>query len=148
MERLLAADPEIAVLERRFRESHTRIKSEYKFINRAPKEIREAHKKLGQQLKAATKSLEDELEAEHRKDYFFYIHNEMMKRQLNRQLNETVVEEEAEPVIEHQLEERTRLQLVLCDLSKDLSPQAIVARKVLAINLQIALASRKELMTR
>jgi hypothetical protein len=71
----------------------------------------------------------------------------MMKRQLNRPLNETVVEE-AEPVIEHQLEERTRLQLVLCDLSKDLSPQAIVARKVYAINLQIALASRKELMTR
>ena len=148
MERLLAADPEIAVLERQFKESHTRIKWEYKFIIRAPKEIREAHKKLGQQLKAATKSLEDELEAEHRKDYFFYIHNEMMKRQLNRPLNETVVEEDAEPVIEHQLEERTRLQLVLCDLSKDLSPQALVARKVYAINLQIALASRKELMTR
>jgi hypothetical protein len=148
MERLLAADPEIAVLERQFKESHTRIKWEYKFIKRAPKEIREAHKKLGQQLKAATKSLEDELEAEHRKDYFFYIYNEMMKRQLNRPLNETVVEEEAEPVIEHQLEERTRLQLVLCDLSKDLSPQAIVARKVYAINLQIALASRQELMTR
>lgn len=50
--------------------------------------------------------------------------------------------------IEHQLEERTQLQLVLCDLSKDISPQAIVARKVSAINLQIALASRKELMTR
>ncbi len=72
-----------------------------------------------------------------------------MKRQLNRPLNKTVVEEEeAEPVIEHQLEERTRLQLVLYDLSKDLSPQAIVARKVYAINLQIALASRKELLTR
>jgi hypothetical protein len=72
----------------------------------------------------------------------------MMKRQLNRPLNETVVEEEAEPVIEHQLEERTRLQLVLCDLSRDLSPQAVVARKVYAINLMIALASRQELMTR
>jgi hypothetical protein len=148
MERLLAADPEIAALEREFKESHTRIKWDYKFIKRAPKEISEAHKKLAQQLKAATKSLEAELEAEHRKDYFFYIHNEMMKRQLNRPLNETVVEEEAEPVIEHQLEERTRLQLVLCDLSKDLSPEAIVARKVYTINLQIALASRKELMTR
>ncbi|KAH9203768.1 hypothetical protein DL95DRAFT_418785 [Leptodontidium sp. 2 PMI_412] len=100
------------------------------------------------ELKAATKSLEDELEAEHRKDYFFYIHNEMMKRQLNRPLNGTVVEDGAEPVIEHQLEERTQLQLVLCDLSKDLSPQAIVARKISAVNLQIALASRKELMTR
>jgi hypothetical protein len=151
MDRLLAADPEIAVLERQFQESHTRIKWDYKCINRAPKEVREAHKKLGQQRKAAKKSLEDELEAEHRKDYFFYIHNEMMRRQLNRPLNETVVEEEeeeAEPVIEHQLEERTRLQLVLCDLSKDLSPQALVARKVFAINLQIALASRQELQTR
>ncbi|KAH9204046.1 hypothetical protein DL95DRAFT_529410 [Leptodontidium sp. 2 PMI_412] len=121
MDRLLAVDPEIAVHERQFKESHTRIKWEYKFINRAPKETKETHKKLGQQLKAATKSLEDELEAEHRKDYFFYIHNEMMKRQLNRPLNGTVVEEGAEPVIEHQIS---------------------------AVNLQIALASRKELMTR
>ena len=101
IKRLLAADLEIAALKRQFKESHTQIKWEYKFIIRAPKEIREAHKKLGQQLKAATKSLEDELEAEHRKDYFFYIHNKIIKRQLNRPLNELVVEEEAEPVIEH-----------------------------------------------
>ncbi|KAH9216210.1 hypothetical protein DL95DRAFT_498560 [Leptodontidium sp. 2 PMI_412] len=72
----------------------------------------------------------------------------MMKRQLNRPLNRTVVEEGDEPGIEHELEERTRVQLVLCDLSKDLGSQAIVARKVYAINLQIALASRKVLMTR
>ncbi len=70
-----------------------------------------------------TKSLEDELKAENRKHYFFYIHNEMMKRQLNRPLHRTMVEEEeAEPIIEHQLKEQTQLQLVLCDLSKDLSP--------------------------
>jgi hypothetical protein len=48
-----------------------------------------------------TKSLEDELKAEYKKDYFFYINNKAMKRQLNRPLNETVVEEEAKPVIEH-----------------------------------------------
>jgi hypothetical protein len=48
-----------------------------------------------------TKSLKDELEAEYKKDYFFYIHNEMIKRQLNRPLNEPVIEEEAELVIEH-----------------------------------------------
>jgi hypothetical protein len=148
MDQLLAADPEIAVLEQQFRELYTRIKWEYKFINRAPLDVKEAHKKLSQQLKNVAKSLEDELEAEHRKDYFFYIYNEMMKRQLNRPLNRTVVEEEAEPVIEHQLEERTRLQLVLCDFSKDLSPQAIVARKVSAINSMVALASRQEFQTR
>jgi septal ring factor EnvC (AmiA/AmiB activator) len=101
IDRLLATDLEITVLKRQFEESYTRIKWEYKFINRAPKEIREAYKKLGQQLKNTTKSLEDELKAEHRKDYFFYIYNKMIKRQLNRPLKETVVEEEAEPVIEH-----------------------------------------------
>lgn len=53
-----------------------------------------------------------------------------------------------EPIIEHQLEERIRLQKVLCDLFIDLSPQAIVARKVTAIDLMIALASRQELQTR
>jgi hypothetical protein len=63
-------------------------------------------------------------------------------------LKRPVLRKEAEPVIEYQLEKRTRLQPVLCDLSKDLSPQAIVARKVSAIDLHIALASRKELMTR
>jgi hypothetical protein len=65
--------------------------------------------------------LEDKLKAEHRKDYFFYIYNKIIKRQLNRPLNKTVVEKEAKPIIEHQLKERTHLQLVLCDLSKDLS---------------------------
>ena len=101
IKRLLAADPEIAVLKRQFKELYTQIKWEYKFINRAPKEIREAHKKLGQQLKATTKSLKDELKAEHRKNYFFYIYNKIIKRQLNRPLNETIVKEKAEPVIEH-----------------------------------------------
>jgi transcription initiation factor IIE alpha subunit len=89
MDRPLAADPEITDLVRQFKESHTWIKWEYKFINRAPKEIRKAHEKLGQQLKNTTKSLEDELEAEHRKDYFFCVHNEVMKRQLKRPLSET-----------------------------------------------------------
>ena len=39
----------------------------------------------------------------YKKDYFFQIHNEMIKRQLNRQLNKVVIKEveEVEPVIEH-----------------------------------------------
>jgi hypothetical protein len=52
------------------------------------------------------KCLKDEIEMAYRNDYFFRIHNEMMKRQLNK----TVVEEEdVEPVIQYQLEERTQL---------------------------------------
>jgi hypothetical protein len=60
---------------------------------------------------------------------------------ITRQLHRTVVEEEVEPVVKHQLEERTQLQEILCNFSKDLSPQEIVSRKVFAINLITALAS-------
>jgi hypothetical protein len=160
MERLFAADPEIVDLERRFKASATAIKWEYKFIKRAPKEKRKEYEDLRKQLMNAKKSLRTDIEEAYRKDYFFQIHNEMMKRQLQRHLDKTTVEEDAEddedtedakdvePIIDHPLEERTRLQQVLCDLSKDLSPQAIVARKVTAINLMIALASRQEFQTR
>src|SRR5258706_8051896 len=75
----------------------------------------------------------------------------MMKIQLKRQSNQTVAaveEEEVEPIIEHQLTERTQLQQILCDFSPDLSLPDIVCRKVSAIDLMIALASRQELQTR
>jgi len=149
MKPLFAADPDIVDLERRSKELHTKIKWEYRFINRAPKKIGKKYADLCKQLKNAKKSLEDEIEDAYRKDYFFRIHNEMMKRQLKRQLNKTVVdEEETEPNIEHQLAERTQLQKILCDFTKDLSPQDIVSREVTAINLMVALASRQEFQTR
>jgi hypothetical protein len=47
------------------------------------------------------KSLENKFKAEYKKDYFFYIYNKMIKRQLNRLLNETIVEEKAEPIIKY-----------------------------------------------
>lgn len=151
MGQLLAADPEITGLRRRFKESRTELQWEYGLIKRAPKCKQKEHQGLGKQLKNAEKSLRTELEAAHRKDYFYRIHNEMMKRQLQRHLDKTMAEqdtEELEPVVQHQLEERMRVQQVLCDLSKDLSPQDIVTRKILAINLMTALASRQELQTR
>jgi hypothetical protein len=80
--------------------------------------IKEKHDDLRKQLRNAKKNVKDEIEKAYRSDYFFCIHNEMMKRQLNK----SVVEEEVEPVVEHQLEERTQLQEILCDFSKDLSP--------------------------
>jgi hypothetical protein len=144
MDPLLAADPDIVDLGRRFKESHTQIKAKYKFIKRAPKRIGKEHDDLRKQLTNAKKSLKGEIENAYRKDYFFRIHNEMMKRQLEK----TVEEEDVEPVIQHQLEERTRLQQILCDLSRDLKPQDIVSRKVLAINLMVALASRQEFQAR
>jgi len=144
MKSLLAADPDIADLERRVKQSHIQIKREYKFIKRAPKKIKKEHKDLGKELTNAKKSLRDDIDKAYRKDYFFRIHNEMMKRQLEK----TVEKEDVEPIIQHQLEERTRLQQILCDFSKDLKPQNIVSRKVLAINRMIALASRQEFQAR
>jgi hypothetical protein len=154
MDRLLATDLDIVDLERRSKALHTEIKWEHKFIKRAPEKKRTELDGLRKQLTNTKKSLRTEIEDAYRKDYFFQIHNEMMKRQLQRHLDKSVVEEgaedveEVEPVVEHQLEERTRLQQVLCDLSKDLSSQAIVVRKVLAINLMVALASRQEFQIR
>ena len=71
-----------------------------------------------------------------------------MKRQLERRQNPVVTESDEadiEPVIVHQLQERTRLQEVLCDLSRDLCPRDVVARKILAIDPLTALSSRQEL---
>jgi hypothetical protein len=48
--------------------------------------------------------LKKEIEVEYRKDYFFNIHNEMIKRQLERQHNQLVAEkdqEDVEPMIKH-----------------------------------------------
>jgi len=59
-------------------------------IKQALKWIREKHNNLRKQLKNAKKNLKDEIEKAYRSDYFFRIHNEMMKRQLNK----SVVEEE------------------------------------------------------
>lgn len=148
MEPLLAVDPDIVNLELRFKKLYIEIKWEYKFIKRAPKKIGKQYEDLRRQLTNAKKSLKDEIKDAYRKDYFFRIHNEMMKKQLKRQLNKTVVEEDIEPVINHQLEERTRLQHIICDFSRDLNPQDIVSRKILAIGLMIALASRQEFQTR
>lgn len=142
---LLAADPHIGSLEREFNELHDQIKATYRFINRAPEEKRQEHKHLQQRLKNAKKSLTDELNVAHRRDYFFRVHNVMMKMSLD----QAVIEEPGnEPMVQHELEERNLLQVVLCDFSRDLTPPEIVSRKVTAITLLIALASRQEPQTR
>ena len=85
------------------------------------------------------------MEDANHKNYFFQIHNTMMKKQLWRLLNKTVIEvdtensEDFETVIKHQFEEWTQLQQVLYDLFKNLSPHTIVTWKVLVINHMIML---------
>jgi hypothetical protein len=148
MDQLLAEELDIVDLDRQFKESRIRLRWEYGAIKRAPKQKQKEHEELGKQLRNATKSFKSEIEDAIRKDYFYRIHNEMMKRQLQRHLDKAVIEEDPEPAVEHQLAERMRVQQLLCDLSKDLSPHDIVARKILAIDAMTALASRQELQTR
>ena len=154
MEKLLASDPDVVDLQRRFKALQTKLKQEYQFIKRAPTKRWKEHQDLRRQLTNAKKSLRTDMEDAKRKDYFFQIHNTMMEKQLRRPLDKTAIgadtenSEDPETVIKHQLEERTQLQQVLCDLSKNLSPHAIVTRKVLAINHMVALASRQEFQTR
>ena len=150
MQQFYAQDPDIVDLERRTIDAKATIKWEYTFIKQAPKQDQIGYQNLQKQLTSAKKGLKKEIDDAKRKDYFFSIHNEMLKRQLERQQNPAVLDNDktdAEPVYVYQLQERARLQQVLCDLSKDLSPQEIRARKILAVDLMTALSSRQEHQT-
>ena len=59
------------------------------------KKIKKEYKDLSKELTNAKKSLRDDINKAYWKDYFFYIYNEMIKRQLEK----TIEEEDVEPVI-------------------------------------------------
>ena len=64
---------------------------------------------------------------------------------MKRQLDKTYLADAyVEPVVQHQLEERTHLQRILCDFSTDLDMKDIISHKICAINLMVALASKQE----
>ncbi|KAM3080998.1 hypothetical protein ACMFMG_004957 [Clarireedia jacksonii] len=145
---LLRTDPDIIELEKRFKALHNKIKWDYKFIKYTPSATRKQYEDLRKQLTNTKKSLKDKIENEFRKDYFFRIHNKIIKKQLNRQPSKTTEEIESIPVLHHQLKERHELQQILCDFSKGMSHYEINSRKVAAINLMVALASRQEFRIR
>jgi hypothetical protein len=93
-----------------------------------------------------TKTREQELKKEYRRDYFYRIHNEELERQLKK--DKVVADTYVEPVIQHQLRERTQLQKIMCNLSKDLSPHDIVMRRIRAIDAMVALSRRQEVPCR
>jgi len=80
------------------------------------------------------------LKVEFRRDYFDRIHDE----ELERQLKKVEADKYITPVVFHQLPERTRLQELICDLSRDISPSDIVRRRIRAIDSMIALSYRQE----
>jgi hypothetical protein len=117
------------------------IRSRYKCLYLATHtEKGKRHQMLGQKINNATKKWEDDIKKAFRRQYFYRIHN----KELQRQLNKIETAEYVEPVIHHQLPERTRLQEVLCHFPTDLSPEDIVRNRILAIDLMVALCSQRE----
>ena len=128
----LPPDPEIEELKQEREE----FRKSYRFFSRAPLEIRRECEQLRLQIDSLKKQRDRAIKIEYRRDYFYRIHNE----ELERQLGKTATVEYVEPVIHHQLPERTRLQEVVCDISKDLEPSDIVSRRIRAIDLMVALS--------
>ena len=60
---------------------------------------------LGRKINNVTKRWEDDIKKAFWQQYFYYIHNE----ELQRQLNKVKTAEYVAPVIHHQLPEQTRL---------------------------------------
>ena len=112
MDPLLATDPEIVSLKRRVQVLYTKIKWDYKFIKQAPKKTQLEYRDLCKQVTNAMKSLKDEIKNAYRKVFFFRVHNEMLKMQLKRRQNKAAVEDEVEPLVEYQLEERAQVQRI------------------------------------
>jgi hypothetical protein len=136
----LPPNPEITELRREREE----FRKTYRFFSRAPPEIRQECEQLRRQIDSLEKQREREIKMEYRRDYFYRIHIE----ELERQLSKVAAVKYIEPVVHHQLPERTQLQEVICDLSKDLSPSDVVSRRVRAIDLMVALSYRGEVQCR
>ncbi|KFA45515.1 hypothetical protein S40293_10335, partial [Stachybotrys chartarum IBT 40293] len=137
----LPPDPYIVDLKRKIRLRRMSIRQEYGFIKNAPDEVTTEYRRLQSDLKNAEKNFRDEMTKVFREAYRQQVH----KQELERQLKGIVVNEEAELTIIHQLEERNQLQTVLCDFGTNLSVQEVTQRKILAINLMVSLASRREI---
>jgi hypothetical protein len=132
----LPPDPEIMELIREREE----YKRQYGSYRRAPPAIRKECEQLRRQIDSLQKQRDRAIKIEFRRDYFDRIHDE----ELERQLKKVPANEYVEPIVHHQLPERTRVQEVLCDLSRDLSPSEIISRRICAIDFMIALSSRQE----
>ncbi|KAG9244928.1 hypothetical protein BJ878DRAFT_575317 [Calycina marina] len=91
MQQFYAQDPDTVDLHRQTRDSKAKIKSEHKFSKQASKKDQIGYQDLHKQLASAKKSLKKEIDDAKRTDCFFSIHNEMMKRQLERQQNPVVL---------------------------------------------------------
>jgi len=145
----LPPDPELVELEIELQEHRIELKRKYGhgFIKGLiGTEGGEEFKLLKRQIATLAKTREQELKKEYRRDYFYRIHNEELERQLKKV--KVLADAYVEPVIKHQLPERTQLQEIMCNLSKDLNPHDIVMRRIRPIDAMVALSRRQEVPCR
>lgn len=90
------------------------LRQVYWCISRAPNAQQNEHKELRNQLKNSTKDFKTEMNNAYRKDYFYQVHNAIMKQLLQRNLDvrdKEVAEDPHDPErpIEHELAEPMRV---------------------------------------
>jgi Protein of unknown function (DUF3435) len=137
----LPPDPAIIELETARWELYEAIRIEYRFIKRARgTDIGNAYQKLAAKVASAKKKRYEDIKKQYRQDYHDRIHDEEMERHLQG----IATDEYVEPVVQHQLPERTQVQEVMCDFSEDLTTEDIVRRRIRAIDRMVALCSRRE----
>lgn len=132
----LPPDPEIVELLRERKE----IKQTYQYFSRAPPDVQQEAEQLRRQIDSLQKSRIRTINYEYRRDYFERTHDVEMARQLSK----APAAQYVEPVVCHQLLERTKVQEVMCDLSKELSPSDAASRRVCAVDSLTALSHRQE----
>lgn len=91
-------------------------------------------------INAKTVKRRKDADKRYREDYFYRRHTE----EIERQINGIKAPKYVEPVIRHQLEERKKLALLLCDARMDLSREEILQRRLLVIDLMTRLCDLRE----
>jgi hypothetical protein len=137
----LPPDSAIVELERDRWEVYEAIRKEYRFIKRARgTDIGNIYQKLVAKVASANKKRDEDIKKQYRRDYHDRIHDEEMERHLKG----IATDEYVDPVVQHQLPERTQVQEVMCDFSEDLTTEDTVRRRIRAIDRMVALCSRRE----
>lgn len=136
----LQPDPDVVEMTREVKQTAIRLRQQYGFIKSAPADVKDEYQRRRRDLRNAEKAFKDDMTKEYQEAYRRRMHNE----ELERQMSGMVVEEKAEPSIEHQLPERTFLQSILCDFCTDMAVEEITHRKIRAIDGMVRLAGCRE----
>ena len=88
------------------------------------------YQKLVAKIVSAKKKRDEDIKKQYQRDYHNRIHDEEMERHLKG----VATDEYVEPVVQHQLLERTQVQEVMCNFSKDLTTEDIVKHRIRAID--------------